>query len=622
MSSVSPSVGPDFYEIATRLALLSAEELQQLRAESESMETSPTQVALRQGLLTAEEIDTIETLRQPMSVVPGYEVLDVLGKGGMGVVYRARQLNLGRIVALKTVLVGRMGDASVLARFEQEARTLAQLRHPNIVTVYDFGRHAGRLYFAMEFIAGTDVERLVAERGALDEATAWGLARQVAAGLSHAARQGVVHRDVKPANVLLVDPPEGFPLPPGLPLVKIADFGLVLLTETSKTKTRLTSDNATVGSPQYMAPEQFEGSTVDPRADIHALGLTVEYMLTGRVPFAGKNLSQIVGEKLGGGGPALRDLQPGLSAATYDLAATMTARRPSDRVGDYTQLIAKIDALLPVVQATGVLLPVNLARPSGSATDILPQAETRDALPATEVHLATTSGPANARRRQWWTAGIVAFFVVAAAIGAWRQRSRPQAPPAAPQRVAMVEAGWRQLLFDGESMRDWRTVSGRWGVPVGEPVIEGQDGAIARTLFKREAGEVLPLRYYRLVAFVELRDAQSAELHFGFAPVEGRNGLRYVVRIFGTQVELGERGGDDAPFHGIEPAHPLSGEAGAQHVFLAERLPTGWFVTVDDVSLKALPLHHEFELPEFRLAAQGSAAWFSDIEVAELRVGQ
>jgi serine/threonine protein kinase len=161
----------------------------------------------------------------------------------------------------------------------------------------------------------------------LDEATAWGLARQVAAGLAHAARQGVVHRDIKPANVLLVDPPEGFPLPPGLPLVKIADFGLVLLTETSETKTRLTSDNATVGSPQYMAPEQFEGSTVDARADIHALGLTVEYMLTGRVPFAGKNLSQIVGEKLGGGGPTLCDLQPGLSAATYDLAARMTASR-------------------------------------------------------------------------------------------------------------------------------------------------------------------------------------------------------------------------------------------------------------------------------------------------------
>src|SRR5262249_28528733 len=148
------------------------------------------------------------------------------------------------------------------------------------------GRHEGRLYFAMELVEGEDVEQRVEQRGPLDEATAWGLARQAASGLAHAAGFGIVHRDVKPANLLLVEPPAGFPLPHGLPLVKIADFGLAFLAEEAETRTRLTATNATVGSPHYMPPEQLEGASVDVRADIYALGATVYHMLAGQPPFA------------------------------------------------------------------------------------------------------------------------------------------------------------------------------------------------------------------------------------------------------------------------------------------------------------------------------------------------
>src|SRR5262249_41597367 len=159
-------------------------------------------------------------------------------------------------------------DSSFLSRFEQEARAIGRMQHPHIVSAYDFGRHAGRLYLAMEFVEGENLDQFIVRRGPLDEATAWGLARQAVAGLAHASRLGIVHRDVKPANLLLVTAEPGLGLAAGLPLVKITDFGLAFLTEEADSRTRLTSTNAAVGSPHYMAPEQLSGELVDHRADI------------------------------------------------------------------------------------------------------------------------------------------------------------------------------------------------------------------------------------------------------------------------------------------------------------------------------------------------------------------
>src|SRR5262249_14289018 len=145
-----------------------------------------------------------------------------------------------RPVALKTVLLSSMSDPNAIARFQQEAVAVARLRHPNIIAAYDFGRHAGRLFFVMELVEGEDLKNLIARNGALDEATVWGLARQVVAGLAHAAQEGIVHRDIKPANLLLVTPPTGFSLSPGLSMVKIADFGLASLNADEEAKAQLT----------------------------------------------------------------------------------------------------------------------------------------------------------------------------------------------------------------------------------------------------------------------------------------------------------------------------------------------------------------------------------------------
>jgi serine/threonine protein kinase len=145
--------------------------------------------------------------------IPGYEILSVLGRGACGVVYRARQLKLDRIVALKTVQLQSPSRSTALARFELEAVALAKLQHPNIVNVFDYGHHDGQVYMAMELLDGEDLERRLRRLGRLDDRTAWTIARQTAAALSHAAALGIIHRDIKPANLFLVPPPTGFGLP-------------------------------------------------------------------------------------------------------------------------------------------------------------------------------------------------------------------------------------------------------------------------------------------------------------------------------------------------------------------------------------------------------------------------
>ncbi len=219
-----------------------------------------------------------------------------------------------------------MSDRAALERFELEARTIGQLRHPNIITAHDYGRHGGRVFLAMELVEGTDLDRRIKENGPLEEFIAWGLMRQTVAGLAHAREHHVVHRDIKPANLILVPPPAGYPLPAGMPMVKIADFGLALLQEDVAADTRLTAPDATVGSPHYMAPEQLETSDVDFRADMYALGATMFHALAGRPPFAGMKLPQLIGAKLGDGPPRLEHLVPGLAPETCRLVHALLER--------------------------------------------------------------------------------------------------------------------------------------------------------------------------------------------------------------------------------------------------------------------------------------------------------
>ena len=274
---------------------------------------------------------------------PGYDIHGVIGAGACGVVYRATQLRLGRVVALKTVPLQTSVHSTGLARFQLEAVALAKLQHPNIVGVFDFGHHDGRVYMAMELLDGEDLERRIKRLGRLDERTAWTIARQTAAALSHAAKAGITHRDIKPANLFLVPPPTGFGLPEDLPMVKVTDFGLAFTkrADLSDGNGRLTQAGAVVGTPAYMAPEQFANSDVDHRADIYALGATVYHALAGCPPYNGSTVWDVMVKKT----ESAPKLVGAVSAESARLVAAMLAPDPDRRIDGYDELIRRIGEL-------------------------------------------------------------------------------------------------------------------------------------------------------------------------------------------------------------------------------------------------------------------------------------
>lgn len=201
------------------------------------------------------------------------ELLDEIGRGGMGVVYRARQLDLQRIVAVKLILADRLASSEEVQRFQNEARAAASLRHPNIVAIHAIGESDGQHYFVMEYVAGESLaERLCRGPLPIDEAAR--LLVKIAGAIHHLHLQGIIHRDIKPSNILLDQQGEPF----------VTDFGLAKIFENDHGQTRT---GAIVGTPSYMSPEQASGRTrlISPRSDVYSLGAMLYEMLTGRPPF-------------------------------------------------------------------------------------------------------------------------------------------------------------------------------------------------------------------------------------------------------------------------------------------------------------------------------------------------
>ena len=201
-----------------------------------------------------------------------YKLLSPIGAGGMAVVYKAQDLSLGRLVAVKVLRENLTGDPEFLARFQQEARAAANLQHPNIVTVHDFGKDGGRYYIVMEYIEGKDLKTLIKETGQFPVDRALDIFVQLCAGIGYAHRAGLVHCDVKPQNILIT--PEG--------RVKVADFGIARAL--ASIRPGETTD-VVWGSPQYYSPEQAAGEVPTPASDVYSIGVVMYEMLAGRLPF-------------------------------------------------------------------------------------------------------------------------------------------------------------------------------------------------------------------------------------------------------------------------------------------------------------------------------------------------
>jgi serine/threonine protein kinase len=306
---------------------------------------------------------------EPTAIIAGYRIEAVVGRGGMGVVYRATQLALDRTVALKLVATERAQDPEFRARFELESRLAAAIEHVNVIPVYEAGDDDGLLFIAMRLVDGVDLARLLEHEGRLDPARAARLIGQLAGALDAAHARGLVHRDVKPANVLLTrDEPEH---------LYLTDFGLAKQIGAGD---GMTTTGHFLGTMDYLAPEQIRGEAVDGRADIYALAGLLYQCLTGQVPFPRDNEAAKLWAHVNAVPPAPSRLSRDLPVAIDVVIARGMAKNPADRFGSAGELAeACLHALGLVADASSVeISPADPAddldgAPSRSAPTIVSQ---------------------------------------------------------------------------------------------------------------------------------------------------------------------------------------------------------------------------------------------------------
>jgi serine/threonine-protein kinase len=281
---------------------------------------------VRRGWVTRYQLEQLFHGRGAQLVLGQYVLLDLLGAGGMGQVFKARHRRLDRIDALKVIRPECLAQPEALRRFLREARAAARLSHPNIVSVYDADEAGGTHFLALEYVEGTDLARLVREGKPLPIALACEYVRQASLGLQHAHEKGLVHRDIKPANLLLTADGK---------TVKILDLGLARLHDFDENRhsgSELTRTGTVMGTPDYMAPEQaLDSHQVDIRADVYSLGCTLYFLLSGRPPFAQGSLTQKLLWHQQRDPEPLENLRPDLPAALAEVVRRLLAKKPEDR---------------------------------------------------------------------------------------------------------------------------------------------------------------------------------------------------------------------------------------------------------------------------------------------------
>jgi serine/threonine protein kinase len=386
-----------------------------------------------------------------MKKIGRYEIAGELGKGAMGVVYKATDPNIGRTVAIKTLRIDIHGaeNEEILGRFKNEARAAGMMNHANIITIYDAGEQEGLFYIAMEFIEGQTLQSLLKQVKSLPVKQATDIVRQVCSGLDYAHARGIIHRDIKPANIMITA--DG--------TVKIMDFGVA-----KSGTTGMTSTGQVVGTPNYMSPEQVKGKALDGRTDLFSVGVVLYEMLTGTRPFGGENVTTIIYKIVHENPPAPRDLVNDLHPGLNAVVMKALAKAPEERYAtgaEFARAVqtypwAKTEAATPPVEV--IRFDSNrdaLASPTpwatGSAAAAKPAIKAEPALDSTtavksipsldstvEAPRLADDSPAPAITGRAKTIAAVAFLVVLA-VGAYVGLHRT-APPANPP-AADVNAG-------------------------------------------------------------------------------------------------------------------------------------------------------------------------------------
>jgi serine/threonine-protein kinase len=419
--------------------LLTAEEIEGARrllaeAETEGRELSLTDALIRAGVLAAKAHHVVGGLGDDAEARDvqgsGLKLLEKIGRGSQAIVYKCHQVATDRTVAVKFLLASAAGDAESQQRFIQEARSAAQLTHPNIVTIHQIGFLKGTLYIVMEYVDGGSLAEMLTVRKRFDPAEAVAIVRQAAEGLRYAHSRGFIHRDIKPQNLLLTS--EG--------VVKIADMGLVRHVASAEEG----KEWKAYGTPYYISPEQVTGDPPpDFRTDIYSLGATLYEMVTGRPPFTAPTPQEIMRQHVIEPLPDAGQFVPDLPASLCALLAKALAKEPEDRYPSAADLIAALDAL----DFAGVETTVSA---EAVAREIAPMVEddrrrARRAGPLGAPARAGVKGPGapadgkttKSRKTLWVLGGAgVAAVAIAGAVGLALHLGGGENPPVAPPPAA------------------------------------------------------------------------------------------------------------------------------------------------------------------------------------------
>jgi serine/threonine protein kinase/WD40 repeat protein len=368
---------PSFLDNLRASNLLDRAQLQDLARCPEARDPAPAplaRVVLQRGWLTRFQLNTIATGRGAELTVGPYLLLDRLGEGAMGMVYKARHQHMQRVVALKVIRREKLANPESVKRFYQEVQLAAQLSHPNIVLAYDAGPAGNTHYMAMEYVDGVDLARLVKENGPLPLPQACDYVRQAALGLQHAHEKGLVHRDIKPHNLLVsraadktdITASAGTAAASRGDVVKVLDMGLARLQGGGDTG--MTKIGAVIGTPDYLAPEQAMNSkSADIRADLYSLGCTLHYLLTGQPPFIGGELTELLLKHQMEKPPTLAQRGVRAPQEVQAVLDKLMAKHPDDRYQTPADLI---EALTPFCRAgTLAATAISAVRDAGRADD-------------------------------------------------------------------------------------------------------------------------------------------------------------------------------------------------------------------------------------------------------------
>ncbi len=341
------------------IGLVGADELEALAAGSSDGVLGLSRALVQAGKLTPYQAAAVYQRKSRGLLIGNYIILDKIGQGGMGMVFKARHRRLGRVGALKILPPSFARDRQAVLRFRREVEAAGRLKHPNVVVAVDADEDRGVHFLVMEFVEGRDLDRVVRDRGPLPVSQAVDFIIQAARGLEAAHAQGIVHRDMKPGNLML----------DSAGTVRVLDLGLARIVDAANpfgqaAGARLTESGMYMGTVDFMAPEQAEDShSADHRADIYALGCSLYYLLTARTPFDGPTVLKRLMAHLEQPAPSIRSKRPEAPAKLEAAYQKMMAKRPEDRPATMTEVIALLEACKPDISAKPAAADAPKSRP-------------------------------------------------------------------------------------------------------------------------------------------------------------------------------------------------------------------------------------------------------------------